>query len=444
LSAHEVNFDGMVGPTHNYGGLARGNLASQRNVHAPSNPRAAAKQGLRKMKLLHDLGVPQAVLPPQDRPAVDVLRALGFEGTDHEVVRRAGKESPALLSACASASSMWAANAATICPSADSRDGKVHLTPANLRSHFHRQIEVPATSRLLRRIFADPETFVHHAPLPPAEPFGDEGAANHSRLCLEYAEPGTQLFVYGRHALRSGAPGPSRHPARQTLEASQAVARLHGVSNTRLAFAQQQPAAIDAGVFHSDVIAVGNKNVFFFHEDAFIDSGRVGEELRSKSDFDLHLIEVASKDVPIEDAVASYLFNSQLVSLSSGQMALIVPAECQDSARVWSYLQALQESDPFIRRVEVIDVRQSMENGGGPACLRLRVVLATEELERIHGPVLFDEDLFGKLDDWVGRHYRDRLEESDLVDPSLLDESRAALDELTGILALGALYDFQH
>lgn len=443
MSAHEVNFDGIVGPTHNYGGLARGNLASQRNVHAPSNPRAAAKQGLRKMKVLHDLGVLQGVLPPQDRPAVDVLRNLGFEGSDHEVLRRAQRESPSLLAACASASSMWAANAATMCPSADSRDGKAHFTPANLRSHFHRQIEVPATSRLLRRIFADPETFVHHGPLPPSAPFGDEGAANHSRLCREYGEPGTQLFVYGRRAMRSGAPGPSRHPARQTLEASQAVVRLHGVPAARVVFAQQQPAAIDVGVFHSDVIAVGNQNVFFFHEEAFVDSTRIEEELRSKSDYELHLIEVASKDVPIEDAVASYLFNSQLVSLPSGQMALIVPAECQASARVWSYLQALRDSDPFIQRVEVIDVRQSMENGGGPACLRLRVVLTPEELERIHGPVLFDDVLFEALDDWIGRHYRDRLDESDLADPSLLDESRAALDELTKILALGSLYDFQ-
>lgn len=443
MNAFEVNFDGIVGPTHNYGGLARGNRASQRNIRATSNPKAAAKQGLRKMKLLHDLGVPQAVLPPQDRPAVDVLRLLGFEGSDHEVIRRAGRQSPRLLTACTSASSMWAANAATVCPSADSQDGKVHFTPANLRAHFHRQIEVGTTARVLQRIFDDPEIFVHHAPLPAADLFGDEGAANHSRLCAQYAEPGVQLFVFGRRASPTGALHPSSHPARQTLEASQAVSRLHGVPSARLVFAQQQPSAIEAGVFHNDVISVGNQNVFLFHRDAFVDPERIKSELRAKAGFELHLIEVTPKDVPIEEAIRSYLFNSQLVSLPSGPMALIVPAECRASARIWRYLEELVDRDPFIGRLEVSDVRQSMDNGGGPACLRLRVVLTNEEMSRIHRPVCFDDGLFERLDAWVGRHYRDVLEEPDLQDPRLLDESRAALDELTEILDLGALYDFQ-
>lgn len=442
MTAHEINFDGIVGPTHNYGGLARGNIASQRNVRLASNPKAAARQGLRKMKMLHDLGVPQAVLPAQDRPAVEVLRALGFDGKEREVLRKAWRQSPGLLAACASASSMWAANAATVCPSADSRDGRVHFTPANLRSHFHRQIEAPMTARVLRQIFADPELFVHHAALPPAELFGDEGAANHSRLCRRYGEPGTQMFVYGRRALAPG-PAPSLHPARQTLEASQAVSRLHGLTDARVVFAQQHPAAIDAGAFHNDVVAVANRNVLLFHHGAFLDPEQVKRDLCDAADFDLHLIEVASENVSIEDAVASYLFNSQLVTLPSGRMALVVPAECQAAATVWTFLAELVHDDPFIERVEVTDVRQSMQNGGGPACLRLRVVLTTEEMRRMHPPLLLDESLFRRLDDWVGRHYRDRLEEPDLADPQLLDESRAALDELTQILDLPGLYDFQ-
>jgi succinylarginine dihydrolase len=443
LIAYEVNFDGIVGPTHNYGGLARGNVASQQNVHAISNPRAAAKQGLRKMKMLFDLGVPQAVLPPQDRPAVEMLRALGFEGSDHEVIRKAGQQAPRLLAACASASSMWAANAATVCPSVDSEDGKVHFTPANLRSHFHRQIEVPTTARVLRRIFADAARFVHHAPLPPAELFGDEGAANHSRLCKQHGEPGTQLFVYGRRALSADAPSPSRHPARQTLEASEAVSRLHGTPRARTVFAQQQLEAIDAGAFHNDVIAVANQNVFFFHRNAFVNAESVMQELRDKGGLDLHLIEVGPEEVPIDEAVSTYLFNSQLVTLPSGQMALVVPAECRASARVWGYLRELVQRHSVIRRVEVSDVRQSMQNGGGPACLRLRVVLTAEEMHCVHRSVLFDEELFERLDAWVEGHYRDRLGEPDLRDPQLLDESRTALDELTRILDLEGLYDFQ-
>jgi succinylarginine dihydrolase len=441
--AYEVNFDGIVGPTHNYSGLARGNLASQRNIHAPSNPKAAAKQGLRKMKLLHDLGVQQAVLPPQDRPAVDVLRQLGFTGRDNEVIRKASQASPELLAVCSSASSMWAANAATVCPSPDSRDGKAHFTPANLRSHFHRQIEAPTTAHVLRTIFADPERFVHHSPLPAAEPFGDEGAANHTRLCRSHGDRGVQLFVYGKNALDPGTPAPMRYRARQTLEASRAVSRLHELDERRTVFAQQAPFAIDAGVFHNDVIAVGNQHVFFFHANAFLDPRRMKRELQEAFGPGLHLIEVSPEDIPIEGAIATYLFNSQLVTLPTGKMALIVPKECAESTRVSSYLERLAEEDPFIERVEIADVRQSMQNGGGPACLRLRVVLTEDEIQRVCGSVMFDDLLFEKLDAWIDEHYRDRLSEADLSDPHLLDESRTALDALTQILKLGPLYRFQ-
>lgn len=443
MTALEVNFDGIVGPTHNYSGLSRGNLASQRNVHAISNPKDAAKQGLRKMKLLHDLGVRQGVLPPHDRPAITVLRKLGFTGRDDQVLRKAQQASPALLAACSSASSMWAANAATVCPSPDSRDGKVHFTPANLRSHFHRQIEAPTTARVLRTIFADPERFVHHPPLPLAEPLGDEGAANHTRLCHSHGDPGVQLFVYGKRAFDPGAPAPTRYPARQTLEASQAVSRLHELDEGRTVFAQQEPSAIDAGVFHNDVIAVGSQNVFFFHADAFLHPKRVKRELQEAFGPGLHLVEVASEDIPIEEAIASYLFNSQLVTLRSGKMALVVPKECKESTRVWGYLEGLVGEDPFIRRIEVVDVRQSMENGGGPACLRLRAVLTEEEMQRVSGSVMFGDDLFQKLEAWVDKHYRDRLTKADLGDPHLLGESRKALDELTQMLELGSLYPFQ-
>ena len=444
MNAREVNFDGLVGPTHNYSGLSPGNLASQRNVHAASNPKAAAKQGLRKMKLLHDLGVPQGVLPAHDRPAVDVLRRLGFTGRDEDVLRSARLQDRALLSACCSASSMWVANAATVCPSADSADGKVHFTPANLRSNFHRAIEAATTARVLKALFNDPQRFVHHAPLPAAEMFGDEGAANHMRFCSAYGDAGVHLFVYGTSALGPNTLAPSRHPARQTLEASRAIARLHGLGAERLVFARQSPAAIAAGVFHNDVIAVGNQNVFLFHENAFVRRDELRSELESKAGVQLQLIEVAAAYITLEDAVASYLFNSQLVTLPSGKMALAAPQECRDSMPIWSYLQGLVEGYDELERIEVVDLRQSMRNGGGPACLRLRVVLTDDEIGTISGSTLLDEELFRRLNAWIDRHYRDRLLEADLGDPCLLEESRAALDELTRILELGSIYSFQH
>lgn len=437
MTAREINFDGLVGPTHSYGGLSIGNLASQRSVGSMSNPRAAARQGLRKMKLLHDLGVPQGVLPPHERPAVDVLRKLGFSGRDEYVLRTAQRDAPDLLAACCSSSSMWAANSATVCPSIDSGDGKVHFTPANLNSNFHRSIETTTTSRVLRAIFCDPDRFVHHEPLPGVETFGDEGAANHTRLCRDHGELGTHLFVYSRPDTHS-SPG---YPVRQSLEASRAVARLHGLDASRTVFAQQLPAAVDAGVFHNDVVAVGNERLFLFHEDAFVDQSKVKQALGASMDLDL--IEVASAEVTLDEAVGTYLFNSQLVTLPNGKMALIVPQECRESERVWGLVERTLAERAAIERVEVVDLRQSMRNGGGPACLRLRVVLTDEETQGIERSALLDDRLYERLDAWVMKHYRDCLTESDFADPSLLEESRSALDELTQILELGSIYVFQ-
>jgi succinylarginine dihydrolase len=443
LTAHEVNFDGLVGPTHNYSGLAVGNLASQRSIHAVSNPKAAAKQGLHKMKILRDLGVPQGVLPPQERPAVDVLRRLGFTGRDEYVLRSAQLHDPELLAACCSASSMWAANAATVCPSTDSADGKVHFTPANLRSNFHRAIETPTTARVLRAVFEEPKRFVHHAPLPAVELLGDEGAANHTRLCASYSDLGVHLFVYGKRALDRSVSASGRYPARQTLEASRAIARLHHLDAARVVFAQQSPSAIDAGVFHNDVIAVSNQNVFLLHEHAFLHQNEVKREVEFKAGSELDWIEVGATDITLEDSVATYLFNSQLVTLPTGKMALIVPQECRDSVPIWAYLQQLVVDHDIIERVDVVDVRQSMKNGGGPACLRLRVVLNDDEIQSMNRAALFDDDLFWQLNVWVDQHYRDQLREADLADPLLLEESRAALDELTQLLELGSVYSFQ-
>jgi succinylarginine dihydrolase len=443
VRAREVNFDGLVGPTHNYSGLSVGNLASQRSVHADSDPKAAAKQGLLKMKVMHDLGIPQGVLPPHERPAVDVLRRLGFTGRDEQVLRSARRHDPSLFAACCSASSMWAANAATVCPSADASDGKVHFTPANLRSNLHRAIETPSTACVLKAVFSDLERFVHHPPLPSAELFGDEGAANHTRLCAEYGEPGLQLFTYGKSALDRSEDGPERYPARQTLEASRTIARLHHLDFGRVVFARQSPYAIDRGAFHSDVVVVGNQQVLFFHERAFRNEDELGRELQSKADVDLRLIRVAEADISLDQAVETYLFNSQLVTLPTGRMALVLPRECKDSEVVWSFVEGLPTDHPEIERVEVVDVRQSMKNGGGPACLRLRVVLTDAELEAMNRSTLLDDSLFERLDAWVDRHYRDRLAEEDLSDPSLLEESRTALDELTQLLDLGSIYPFQ-
>lgn len=445
--AFEVNFDGIVGPTHNYAGLSYGNVASTKNKADASNPREAALQGLAKMKLLAELGLKQAILPPQERPDVAALRSLGFSGDDARILSQAAKEAPYLLAGVSSASSMWAANAATVSPSVDTSDGRVHFTPANLVSNFHRSLEHETTGRILKAIFKNDAVFAHHAALPPTEPFGDEGAANHTRLCAAYGEPGVEFFVYGKRAFDRAAPAPKKFPARQSLEASEAVARRHGLNPLRTVFARQNPAAIDAGAFHNDVVAVGNLNVLLYHEAAFAEEpiviDRLEKSFSAACGSDPVLIRVTSGEVNLADAVTSYLFNTQLITLPDGNMTLVAPTECAETPSVKAFLDALLTRGTPIRGVRFADVRQSMRNGGGPACLRLRVVLTEGEIKESNPGVFLNDALYARLVAWVEKHYRDRLATADLADPDLLAESRTALDELTKILKLGNVYRFQ-
>ncbi len=442
--AEEVNFDGLVGPTHNFGGLSEGNVKSIESRGRVSNPRAAALEGLAKMRLFLELGVPQGVLPPHERPHVESLRRLGFSGTDAEVLAEAWKTSPLLVTNLSSASAMWTANVATISPSADTADGRLHLTPANLASKFHRSIESGFATSVLRAIFADPQRFVVHDPLPLGGKFGDEGAANHMRLSPSHGEPGVEIFVFGRSAFEERAP-PRRFAPRQALEASQAVARLHGLDPACTLFIRQAQKAVDAGVFHNDVAAVANGPLLLAHEFAFETGSQAFQAIAEACPFAPIIIQAREADVPLDEAVRSYLFNSQLATRpgSSGSVALILPEDVKSSPRALAFAEGLISSDGPVDELLFADVRQSMWNGGGPACLRLRVVMTEGERRALQGRVLLDQALVARLEDWVGRHYRDRLSGDDLGDPRLLEESRAALDELTAILDLGSIYAFQ-
>ena len=430
--AIEANFDGIIGPTHNYGGLGDGNLASQANAQETSNPREAALQGLAKAKALADLGLVQGVFPPHDRPYIPRLRQHGLDGTDEQVLFQAFHHHPDLLRAYSSAAAMWTANAGTVSPSADTADGTVHFTPANLSSQPHRAIEADTTSAILRATFHNTDYFTHHPPLPVGLTFADEGAANHTRLAREYGEPGVELFVWGREAKDFSA---KPFLPRQTREASAEVARLHGVET--IVLAQQHPDAIAAGVFHNDVIAVGDRDLLLHHEFAFADLHTV-ERIRAVFGPGLTVVEILDADVPIADAVGSYLFNSQLVTVA-GRRILVAPSDIENFDTV---MQAVSDID-VIDEIQTYDVRQSMRNGGGPACLRLRVVLTEDELRAVNAGSLLDDRLYGELVTWVNDHYRDTLAPEDLGDPALLHESRSALDALTGILELGSIYHFQ-
>lgn len=441
--ALEANFDGLVGPTHQYAGLAVGNLASQTHAAQAADPRAAALQGLEKMRALAALGLAQGVLPPQERPHLPTLRRLGFRGREARILDQVRRTAPDLLAAVSSASSMWAANAATVSPSADSADGKVHFTPANLCAHLHRALEVQGTRRALRAVFADARHFVHHPPLPSTPGLGDEGAANHTRLCSDYGEPGLQLFTYGSEPSQQG---PHRYPARQARAAGEAIARLHRLAPERTLHLAQHPAVIDQGVFHHDVIAVGNREVLLYHAEAHADPAALRSWICThfRGSRRPVLLEISPARLSVREAVRSYLFNSQLVCPPAGGMRLIVAEECREQARVWALIGELV-ADPGnpLDGVDVFDLRQSMHNGGGPACLRLRVVLTAAERAAVNPQCWITPARHTELARWVRAHYRDRLTSADLGDPQLLDESRRALDELTRILGLGPIYDFQ-
>jgi succinylarginine dihydrolase len=420
----EVNFDGLVGPTHNYAGLSPGNLASAKHADTVSRPKQAALQGLAKMKLLRDLGVPQAVLPPHPRPDLHVLRQLGFVGTDAELIASCYHEDPKLLAAVYSSSAMWAANAATISPAPDTADGRVNITPANLLTQFHRSIEPPLTSAILKQVFSG-DGFVHHEPLPAADAFADEGAANHLRLCAGYGGPGLEIFVYGRNENS----GPTRYPARQTEKACAAIARRHGLDPNRTMILRQSPEAIDAGVFHNDVVSASNLDLLMVHRQAFADADAI-QQIRLKcaevTGQEPWIFVAEADELSLADAVSTYLFNSQIVTVPDKTMAIIAPLECREHPGVQSFLSRVMDGDSPIKAVHYIDLRQSMHNGGGPACLRLRVVMTEQQASGL----LLDDMTFEKLTDVINRRYRDELAPEDLADPLLMSEARVAIDEI--------------
>ena len=411
----EINFDGIVGPSHNYAGLSLGNIASASHAGDASYPRAAALQGIGKMRgNLARLGV-QGFLLPLPRPNRALAHQLAYDGS----------EAPALRAAPWSASSMWTANAATVSPAPDTKDGKCHLTPANLVTMLHRAQEWPDTKRQLDVAFGDEKHFTIHDAAPST--FGDEGAANHMRLCEGHGSAGVEVFVYGK-------PG-GKFPARQHEQASRLVARAHGLDPARSVFIEQNPAAIEAGAFHNDVVSVANERVLFTHEQAFADQQAAYEAIRAAFPA-LEVVEVPARDVTLEEAIRTYLFNAQLVTQPDGSMALIVPEECRESASVWGYCERMMASNGPIREVIPVDVRQSMANGGGPACLRLRVVC---DPKTVDPRFLLDEAKADMIEGIIRHYWPEQIDPADLGDETFAKTVIAARAALLAALDLSQL-----
>jgi succinylarginine dihydrolase len=435
----EVNFDGLIGPTHNYSGLSEGNNASKENYSSPSNPKKAALQGIKKAETLISYGSQQGFFLPHERPFIPGLKKLGFNGTDEEILSLAFRHSKVLLNNFSSASSMWAANAATISPSPDTQDNKIHLTPANLNSMFHRSIETEFTYQQCKIIFPK-EYFEIHNPAVSISGYGDEGAANHLRISKSNNEKGFEIFVYGE----SGFKIDKTLVKRQALEVSRSIAINHKLDMENTFFLQQKHQAIEEGSFHNDIVSLSNKNVFIAHEDAFQnrdDLKKMLNILESKID-NFQYIEISNSEIPLKDIISSYLLNSQLITNVDNEMQLILPDEVKEYDNCLSWLDKLKQISD-VKLFDYVDIRQSMMNGGGPACLRLKVILNDEELESLNQNFLMNNERLESIKLLIEKEYRDVLYPDDLKDPSLLDESRRVLDELTKIFGTGSIYEFQ-
>lgn len=435
MKYYEINFDGLPGPTHLFSGLALGNLASATNEGLVSRPKAAALQSLEKIKFLAQLGIREAIIPPQIRPELEAIKALGHKGPRNEVLKKIYEQDPKLFKSIFSSAFMWTANAGTVSPSSDTSDNKLHITTANLQTNFHRLIEAQYTFKYFRQVFATND-FKLHSPL--RSSMADEGAANHTRFCEGYGMPGLEFFVYGYSNTKPLGSLPSKHPARQSLEAFEEIIKNHELNSEATVLAQQLPEAIDAGVFHNDVISTGNKNLFFYHEKSFVNQSQVIEELQNQyrkiSSKDLILLEAKDSEISLKDAVESYIFNSQILSPEhSDQMLLVCPLECKENLRVKNFIDSkiIHNSRIPIKDVYYLDLKESMRNGGGPACLRLRIVMSEKEIQNCKQSVFYNEALYNKMKTWINKFYPDELNLEMLLNEEFLNHLDQAYIELS-------------
>ena len=140
--------------------------------------------------------------------------------------------------------------------------------------------------------------------------------------------------------------------------------------------------------------------------------------------------------ISLADAIRSYLFNAQLVTLPSGEMALILPAEARDTPSVWNWLERHVAGNGPIRRLAIVDVRQSMANGGGPACLRLRVVA---DPSHVDPRFLVDSAKLDRIAAVIETHWPERIAQDQIGDSALIariEQARHALLEMLDIVEL--------
>ena len=446
MKSHPLYIDGLVGPTHYYGGLSFGNRASMSSRSRISSPKQAALQGLLKMKMIMDMGGKQAILPPHARPDLQFLHECGYKGHKKKVLNDVIKSSPSLLLSAFSSSFMWVANIGVLSPSFSTGDGKVHITPANLGATVHRHIEPQFSAKLLKMLFKEGHKFVHHDPV--VKCFSDEGAANRVMLSGNDNSSIVTLFVYGRSEFSPLVDYPKFYPARQTKEAIEVNIRNHQLNDHNVMIVQQSPQAIDAGVFHNDVISFGSKKLFICHDEAFVHQNiflpKLLEKFQKVTNEELHILQVSKDCLTLDEVVDSYFFNSQFVETVDGRLHLLLPERCKKYEKIELFCKYLVDKLKVVDSCQYVSLDQSMGNGGGPACLRIQINLTKDEHEAVDQRFILTPDLYMKLENWINTYYRDELHMEDFQDHRFVDEVFGALDKLTGLLGLGHLYFFQH
>ncbi len=416
----EVIFIGLPGTTHHYGGLSNDNVASGMNRGSESSPKQAALQVIALARYLGSIGIKVGILPPQQRPFLPVLEEKGYNISDVPI---------AILEQVSSSSFMWAANAATVTPAWDSADHKLHLSVANLHTNPHRRIEAQATYNIMAQLFRNVPDAIVHPPLDAGQGFLDEGAANHMLLAPSHAEAGLHVFVYGK---------------RQNLAASKEIAQLHNIPDTQLLFLEQNPDVISKGVFHNDVIAVSNENLLLAHERAY--KGGLEDIAQIKKAYNglhpgkpLQAIIINDDDLSVEEAVHSYFFNSQVVTKASGKMAVIAPMELQNlfSGKAAILMEKIRaDASNTIDEVQYLDLRQSMRNGGGPACLRLRATLSAAQLSALeqNTGIIAGETMLAELEKLVEYYYPQTLTPEGLRDAKIYSNCKELLTHLSMLM----------
>jgi len=193
-----------------------------------------------------------------------------------------------------------------------------------------------------------------------------------------------------------------------------------------------------ACVFHNDVISTAHEHLWFMHEVAFenVDAslGEIEAAYLRQTGRNLRIIVVGSDELPLPVAVQTYLFNSQIITLPKAdprepsRFHWIAPQQCEKTLETNQLLQRWQKDRELsLEKVHYVSLQESMANGGGPACLRLRISLNREQLAALPPRIFLDAEQYHRVHDWIVKWYPEQLALSDLADATLVEHFQQAV-----------------